>query len=189
MGDPFSQSSSTSTIRVLNSSDAVSYQALRLLALSTDADAYFSTYEEASKLPLFAFEQEVRTQPVPFGYYGWFEDGLQAYVSLQMPYFEKQQHTADIFNLYVHPDFRKRGIARTMVRHLIDRSYQIPKIEALFLSVMDGNTKAIQLYEGLGFQVYGNKEHALKSGTRYVNELYMRLDLKSIDMKPLSAKA
>lgn len=182
MGEDRKQAIATSNIRVLSSSDAADYQKLRLLALTTDADAYFSTVEEARNLPLFAFEQEVRTQPSPFGYYGWFEDGLKAYVSLQMPYFEKQRHTADIFNLYVHPDFRKRGIARAMVTHVIERSHQIPKIEALFLSVMDSNTKAIQLYEHLGFQIYGNKEHALKSGTRYVNELYMRLDLTALGL-------
>lgn len=165
------------SIRVLNSQDATEYQSLRLLALSTDPDAYFSTFQEASALPLFAFEQEVRTQPEPFGYYGWFEDGLKAYISLQMPYFEKQKHTADIFNLYVHPDYRRRGIATTMVTHCIERARQTHTIESLFLSVMDGNSKAIQLYEELGFKRYGNKQHALKSGTRYVNELYMRLDV------------
>lgn len=166
-------------IRVLNLHDATEYQRLRLLALSTDADAYFSTIEEASTLPLSAFEQEVRSQPEPFGYYGWFEDGLKAYVSLQMAYAEKQSQTADIFNLYVHPSYRRRGIAKTMVTHVIERSKQIPTIQTLYLSVMDGNTKAIQLYEELGFTRYGNKQHVLNSGTRTVNELYMRVDVQS----------
>jgi len=176
MGTVFTKAASN--IRVLNSNDASEYQTLRLLALSTDPDAYFSTLKEASALPLFAFEQEVRSQPEPFGYYGWFDDGLKAYVSLQMPYSQKERNTADIFNLYVHPSYRRRGIAKMMVTYLIERSMKIPDLEKLYLSVMDGNTNAIKLYEELGFTRYGNKEHVLNAGTRHVNEVYMLLKLE-----------
>jgi ribosomal-protein-alanine N-acetyltransferase len=57
----------------------------------------------------------------------------------------------EILNVAVRPDYRRRGIARTLLNHLLKR----PAI--YFLEVRKSNTAARQLYEHLGFVEAGRR--------------------------------
>lgn len=46
-------------------------------------------------------------------------------------------------------------------------------VHRLELSVHAGNTRAIKLYEGVGFRCEGTKQHSLKIEGQYVDELFM----------------
>lgn len=165
-------------IRKLKKDDVFAYHDLRLQALERDNEAYFSTADEVKNKPLSYFESEIWSNPEStYGYYGYFCPTLSAYICLQKPYFSKQHHTAEIFNLYVDSACRRRGIARELVEFVIQKVKQETKIEALFLSVMASNTAAQALYKKAGFVEYAIKEHSLKVGDRYFDEVFMRLDL------------
>ena len=49
---------------------------------------------------------------------------------------------------YVHPSHYRRGVGRTLLRHVVARA-----TAPLELEVLDGNTAARQLYEGEGFEL------------------------------------
>ncbi len=166
-------------IKKLDSSNVGEYKQLRLLALQTDPDSYFSTYEEAVRLPDYSFEADLRSQANNFGYYGYFRDGkLVGYISLQLPYFQKQAHIGEIYNLFVHPDFRNGGIAHQLLQTVIEVAKNSPQTEVIFLSVMSENLVAIQLYKQAGFVAYAEKKKSLKVGDRYIDETLMRLDVQ-----------
>jgi ribosomal protein S18 acetylase RimI-like enzyme len=57
-----------------------------------------------------------------------------------------------IKRVVVHPDYRKHGLARQMMQHIIDFAHKDQQIEALDLHVWENNIAAIRLYESLGFQ-------------------------------------
>ncbi len=56
----------------------------------------------------------------------------------------------EILSLGVHPHWRRRGIARHLLEHLVQRAHD--EGITLFLEVRRGNHKACLLYEQIGFQ-------------------------------------
>ncbi len=167
-------------IRKLTQEDWKQYKELRLRSLQSDPDVYFSTFDEVSKWPDGNFKSEIYSRPDSrFGYSGYFDgDSLLGYISLSGQYFVKQQHIADVFNLYVDPAARGKGVAQALVRELIETAKRDGTIEKLFLSVMGQNVPAITLYKSFGFEVYGTKHRSLKIGETYFDEVLMQLDVQ-----------
>ncbi|NUF27384.1 ribosomal-protein-alanine N-acetyltransferase [Gilliamella bombicola] len=61
---------------------------------------------------------------------------------------------ANLFNIAIHPDFRKQGLAKALLNHLIDTLITIKSpcpISTLWLEVRQSNSPAIKLYQTLGF--------------------------------------
>ena len=65
---------------------------------------------------------------------------------------------ADIMNVAVHPDFRRQGIAETLINRLV-ADLKERDIHALLLEVRVSNTPAITLYEKLGFSQVGRRKN------------------------------
>ena len=58
----------------------------------------------------------------------------------------------EILNLAIEPDYRRRGIARALLRESM-------KSGAWFLEVRESNLPAIRLYESLGFRPVGQRKN------------------------------
>lgn len=71
----------------------------------------------------------------------------------------------DISNVLVHPDYRKRGIARQMLAELMRRGEQKFGIEAYTLEVRKSNVDAIHLYEYHGFIQEGIRKNFYEKPT------------------------
>ena len=61
---------------------------------------------------------------------------------------------ADMMNVAVHPDYRRRGIGAQLVEHLITALREAGN-HMLALEVRDSNAPAIAMYEKLGFVQVG----------------------------------
>jgi len=57
-----------------------------------------------------------------------------------------------IFNLATHPAFRRRGVAQSLLHHVIDLAYTRGGI-IFFLEVRAGNEAAVNLYKKMGFSL------------------------------------
>lgn len=55
-------------------------------------------------------------------------------------------------SVYVHPDFRRRGVFRTLMQHLKNLARATPGIVGLRLYMADDNRDAQRTYEQSGFQ-------------------------------------
>ena len=64
---------------------------------------------------------------------------------------------SDVMNVAVHPDFRRRGIAETLVNALVEELRAIGS-RCLTLEVRASNVPAISLYEKLGFGEIGRRK-------------------------------
>lgn len=65
---------------------------------------------------------------------------------------------AHITTLSVHPDFRKKGVAQSLIFRLVDDCYK-NKIKYITLEVRESNIAAISLYEKNGFKSIGTRKN------------------------------
>lgn len=63
---------------------------------------------------------------------------------------------ADMMNIAVHPDFRRRGLAEALVTRLVTELRQ-KQVRCLTLEVRASNDPAIALYQKLGFVQVGRR--------------------------------
>ncbi len=81
-------------------------------------------------------------------------DTLAGYVGSQSVLGE-----ADMMNLAVAPEYRRRGIGRALVTELCDRLIREKQVHVLTLEVRDSNEAAIALYMSLGFCQVGLRKN------------------------------
>ena len=65
-------------------------------------------------------------------------------------------HEIHITNLAVHPEWRRRGVARQLLRAALIEGVA-RGVTLAFLEVRPSNTRALALYESLGFHVIGRR--------------------------------
>ncbi len=65
---------------------------------------------------------------------------------------------ADMMNVAVHPDYRRRGIARQLINALVDALAE-KGVHSLTLEVRASNAPAIALYEKLDFSPVGRRKN------------------------------
>ncbi len=94
-------------------------------------------------------------------YFGTFDesDNLIGYAGMWM-----SVDGGEITNVAVHPDYRRKGIASSLVGNLI-RICEINKLLYLNLEVRESNCKAISLYNKLGFEKVGIRKNYYKNPT------------------------
>lgn len=63
---------------------------------------------------------------------------------------------SDMMNVAVHPDYRRRGVARSLIQSLMD-ALKARQSRCLTLEVRASNAPAIKLYENLGFSQVGKR--------------------------------
>lgn len=65
-------------------------------------------------------------------------------------------HEIHITNLAVHPEWRRRGVGRRLLAGALAEGI-VRGVVLAFLEVRPSNTRALALYESLGFQVIGRR--------------------------------
>jgi len=90
------------------------------------------------------------TASLPLSGYVWEEGGRIVGNTSLIPFRSQKQRIYLVANVAVHPDFRRRGIARALTEHAM-RHAQQRKAQAVWLHVRADNPGALKLYTGLGF--------------------------------------
>ena len=104
------------------------------------------------------------------------EDEIIGNISL-IPFASLSRPIYLIANVAVHPDYRRKGIARALTVHALDH-IQNRRIRSIWLQVRDNNIPAVRLYESIGFTEKahrttwtlspGNMKGEIPSGSRIV---------------------
>ena len=66
-------------------------------------------------------------------------------------------HEIHVTNLAAHPDLRRRGVARALLRAVLDDACA-RAVSLAFLEVRPTNVEALGLYESFGFRVIGRRK-------------------------------
>jgi ribosomal protein S18 acetylase RimI-like enzyme len=164
------------SVRILNTADAAAFRELRLRALNEHADAFTSSYEEEVRRPLAATEERLGARDNTF--WGALVDGqLQGMVGLTREPRAKNRHKGDVVAMYVAPESRRHGLAKALLRAVIDHARDVVGLEQLVLSVTRSNEAARELYRTAGFTTFGVEPHAIKVAGAYFDKERMILFL------------
>ncbi|MFC7062685.1 GNAT family N-acetyltransferase [Halobacillus seohaensis] len=162
-------------IITLTAEHAEAYRELRLEALLDNPDAFITTYEQEKQQPNPINSTAENLDSKDTSTVGLFnKERLVGVATLTQEKHPKFAHKGSILALYVTSSFRNQGVAELLIQKVIEGAKDL-EIEVLHIAVVTNNTPAIQLYEKIGFQVYGTEHRAIKLKDRYLDEYWMEL--------------
>jgi ribosomal protein S18 acetylase RimI-like enzyme len=134
-------------VEILTVNEWSRLRGVRLSALRDNPSAFLSSHEREE-----AYDEQRWRQEFSRGEWNIMQAGGKAIgllgvtrelaMSLQECYLEY---------LWVAPDFRRSGLASTLLRTVLDR-LRDSGVHTVWLYVLDGNRGAMRFYEGFGFQ-------------------------------------
>lgn len=80
-----------------------------------------------------------------------------------------------VLGISIDRAWRGRGLGRAMMVEALTRARR--RYEIVELCAFATNARAIHLYESLGFRRWGTQPRATKRGDRYIDEVYMQIQL------------
>ena len=151
------------------------YKRLRLRALSTEAQAFGTSYAEAAEYPDEHWRQ--RLQDVFDGkshlLFARLDGKLVGMVGAFQQDEDRKNLSANVISMYVEAEFRSRGIGRALLSRLL-QDLALKGIEKARLDVVADQVAAKHLYLSLGFAFTGSSIQTLGDGREHI-ELQMEL--------------
>ena len=163
-------------VRIVQGFDAQFYQELRLSALSTNPEAFGSTYEREVKFSIETVKERLIPATGEFVLGAFDRNGLLVgIVTFVRENNLKFAHKGNVYGMYVAPEARGRGIGKFLMVELISMAKKCDGLEQINLTVVSENVSAKKLYRSLEFEVYGVEQNALKYKGQYFDEDLMVL--------------
>jgi ribosomal protein S18 acetylase RimI-like enzyme len=165
--------SASFTVRVLEASDALSYNEFFRQGTLAHPDTLRITAGDIAAAPFKTDHGPAGTTFVAEGTAGnWL-----GVVTLEREQGrEKRRHIAWILRMYVTQSSAGAGVGRALLQAAIGRARELPGVEKVNLTVAAHNARAIGLYESVGFRTFGREEDAFRDAAPRA-ELSMTLKL------------
>nr|WP_280512201.1 GNAT family protein [Carnobacterium mobile] len=163
---------------MLDEKDAEMYQVLRLTALTTNPEAFGSTYEREMQFSIEEIKQRIVPSEKRISL-GVFDESnvLIGIVTFIRETSIKMQHKGHIVGLYISAASRGQGVGNCLLTEMIELVRNWDGLEQISLTVVSTNLSAKHLYSSLGFKVYGTEKKAIKYEDQYYDEELMVLFL------------
>jgi ribosomal protein S18 acetylase RimI-like enzyme len=117
---------------------------------------------------------------LPLTGYVWEENGRIVGNTSLVPFRHNKQRIYLIANVAVHPDFRRRGIARLLTERAMVHARE-KKADAMWLHVRDDNPGAVQLYADLGFVERARRRTWQGTGDAYAPQIQTAISIAKRD--------
>jgi RimJ/RimL family protein N-acetyltransferase len=162
-------------ISSLSLADVASYRRLSLESIVQSPTSFFPSHQQASEASLE--EMRARIEPTSLQmFFGAFDaDKLVGMVGMLREPHAKTRHAANIISVYVTPEYRARGIAKSLVETVISQAKSNPEIVQLTICVNTANIIARSLYAKLGFFATGIDKRRLYVDGQFHDEERMIL--------------
>jgi len=163
------------SVRQLTVVDRSAFRDLRQIAVTLNPDDFLVTAAEQQAISRLAIEDALE-QPddrnLFLGAFAGEPTTLVAMAGLITSSLSKIRHSGHLTSVFVHPAYRRRGIARILVERLLVQAASAG-MESVRLEVVADNLDAIRLYESLGFIRYGCEPAAYRVDERAWDLLLM----------------
>lgn len=162
-------------IRRLTESDYLIYRSIRLELLRNEPSSFGSSFREESLFPKDMWIERLRKQYV-YSFGAFDKTNLIGIVILVLNPRKKISHVAEIHSMYIKPNYRQKGIAKSFLEYVFLVAKQ-NGVEMIKLEVVTTNMFAYKLYKSVGFESYGIEKKAMKIDHEYFdfNLLYKKL--------------
>ncbi len=155
-------------IRELRQDDDSAYRSLWRDALCQHAQ-YFRTAAE-DNVPAGIPTREAKDS---FTLGAFDNDVLVGIVSLERDLGVKLRHKALLSRMFVTPKVAGCGIGKSMVQAVLDRARGVDDLRYIYLTVLEQNQRARNLYRSLSFVDFALEPQAVRMGGKYVGEVRM----------------
>jgi RimJ/RimL family protein N-acetyltransferase len=152
----------TMVISPLRAHHATTYRHLMLQAYERDGDAFTSTGAERAAEPMAWWEKRIADpegQHVAFGAFDG--DTLLGSVAIEFSRKPKTRHKGMVIGMVVQPQARGAGLGKALLNAALQHADAVEGLAVLTLTVTQGNTPALKLYQNAGFQVFGTEPMAI----------------------------
>jgi ribosomal protein S18 acetylase RimI-like enzyme len=166
------------SLRLLTENDAADFWAFRLAALEESPQSFEDSADDFRASPVQVTAQRLRKSSEDNFVLGAFVDGsLAGTVGFFRNQGRKTRHKGRVWGVYVVPQFRGKGIGRSLMEALVTRLRKVEDLRQVSLGVATTQVAAMALYESMGFRPYGIERSALRVDGHYVDEEYRVLML------------
>jgi ribosomal protein S18 acetylase RimI-like enzyme len=163
------------TVRRLVSGDEADLRFIRARALER-APAAFSSGPGDDRFEVPGFAGALLADP-DNAVFGAFRGPIIGMVGLHPSGHRKTAHALDLWGLFVEPEWRRAGIARSLVTEAIGFARSAGSVSYVRVAVTDAAPEAVALYRALGFIECGYEPDALRLDGVSIGETSMRLAL------------
>ena len=167
-------------IRRLVAADANAYRALMLDAYATHRIEFISTRAEREGQPIAWWAERIgdaHSSKCAFGAY--IDSVLIGTVALEFETREKTRHKATLIGMYVSERARGGGVGRQLVEAAQAAARAREGVHLVQLTVTEGNTAALKLYERCGFVAFGSEPRAIFAEGQFRGKVHMWCDLRA----------
>ena len=160
-------------IRLLTSSDASAFQALRLAGLQECPSAFASSFAEEAVLPLEQVAERLvhRKDSAVFG--AWEANHLVGVLGIYRESMLKLAHKANLWGMYVEAAARRSGVGGALVKQALAYAANELSVRQVNLGVNATNVAAVKLYEMLGFKQFGFERDFMLLDGQLQDEIHM----------------
>ncbi len=167
------------SIRPSRPEDWEEYRALRLQALKDHPTAFGADYEENLQHPKEQWTKRVSTEDEREGlFFAEHEGRLIGMTGIFREQGAKARHTAQVWGVYVDPDWRGFRIADRLIEECLAWARR-KGVTIAVLGVSTDNDPAIRCYERCGFVKTGTWPKAIRYKGQYVDEYLMACSLET----------
>lgn len=165
-------------VRVLTTQDLERYRALMLHAYDSAADVFTSTREERAAEPDSWWARRIADPSGLSIGFGAFEgEALVGTVTLEFSSRAKTKHRALVVGMFVSEAARGRGVGKALLEEALSTAQARSGVQVVRLTVTEGNTPAVRLYESVGFKAFGVEPMAIATPDGLKGKVHMWLPL------------
>ena len=162
----------------LAASDVPRYRELMLHAYAAAPDAFTSAAEERAAESDSWWLKRIADPGGQSLAFGAFHEGqLVGTVTVEFATKPKTRHKAKLIGMFVRESFRGMGGGAMLVQAALAAARDRPEVRVVTLTVTEGNTPAVDLYEHCGFRQFGVEPMAIATAQGYKSRVHMWLPL------------